>query len=327
VHILKNRLLAGLAFGLVITSAGCSRSAHQYVVPPQATLAFTCVNQVDRLPPLDPLANSWFKQARDLQNASGEKDYNIIANFYRQAAEKNHYKAMINLQNLLYQGLAEPVSGKAAPEEVIALAEKMMKLNIPAGYYAMGHYLEVGYGVDRDKAASLAYFRKSADMGSPEGQYVVGKLLLTGRFEDPDNPDPYRVKFKPNPAYRPEIGTAMLSCAANQGHGEAADWLAGWLKAIKKDYKNAIIYYQLGVKAGNRLSALQLSDSFKGVSLDDRMAYLAVEKDIERSSRYELIYQEISNNPSARFPDIDKIVPLPPAPLPDWDGTFEYKKP
>ncbi|MBV4411242.1 sel1 repeat family protein [Enterobacteriaceae bacterium YMB-R22] len=292
-----------------------------------ADLSFTCICQSDHLPSLDPQGDVWFKQARDLQNASGEKDYNIIANLYRLATEKNHYKAMINLQNLLYQELAEPVSGKAAQEEVIALAEKMMKLNIPAGYYAMGHYLEVGYGVERDKAASLAYFRKSADMGSPEGQYVVGKLLLTGRFEDPDNPDPYRVKFKPNPAYRPEIGTAMLSCAANQGHGEAADWLAGWLKAIKKDYKNAIIYYQLGVKAGNRLSALQLSDSFKGVSLDDRMAYLAVEKDIERSSRYELIYQEISNNPSARFPDIDKIVPLPPAPLPDWDGTFEYKKP
>ncbi|EOH0492700.1 DUF6396 domain-containing protein, partial [Providencia rettgeri] len=26
------------------------------------------------------------------------------------------------------------------------------------------------------------------------------------------------------------------------------------------------------------------------------------------------------NNPEARFPDIDKIVPLPPAELPEWDG-------
>ncbi|MBV4414596.1 sel1 repeat family protein [Enterobacteriaceae bacterium YMB-R22] len=291
-----------------------------------ADLAFTCTHESTHLSPLDPHADSWFKQARDLQNAPGEKNYNIIASLYRQAAEKNHYKAMINLQNLLYQGLAEPVSGNAASVEAIALAEKMMQLNIPAGYYAMGHYLELGYGVERDKAASLAYFRKSADMGSPEGQYVIGKLLLTEQFEDPNNPDPYRIKYKPNPAYRPEIGVSMLSCAANQGNGEAADWLAGWYKLSSKDYKNALVYYQVGVKAGNLMSAYKMRKFFNNPSQDDRSYYLGLEKDSERVRRYEIIYQELDNNPSARFPDVDRIVPLPPAPLPEWDGTFEYKK-
>ncbi len=293
--------------------------------PISVDLSFTCTQEASYLPPLDPDADIWFKKARDLQNASGEKDYNVIANLYRQAVQKNHYKAMINLQNLLYQGLAAPVSGKAAPEEVIALAEKMMQLNIPAGYYAMGHYLEVGYGVERDKAASLAYFRKSADMGSPEGQYVIGKLLLTAQFEDLDNPEPYKIKYKPNPAYRPEVATEMLSCAANQGNGDAASWLAGWYK-LEKNYKKAIIFYQLGVKAGNKLSAMQLRGSFMGGEPDNRRDYLAIEKDLERSNIYELIYREIQNNASARFPDLDRIVPLPPAPLPEWDGTFEYKK-
>ncbi|MCT6518981.1 DUF6396 domain-containing protein [Proteus vulgaris] len=27
-----------------------------------------------------------------------------------------------------------------------------------------------------------------------------------------------------------------------------------------------------------------------------------------------------------KVPDIDKIAPLPPTPLPEWDGTFEYQK-
>ena len=27
-----------------------------------------------------------------------------------------------------------------------------------------------------------------------------------------------------------------------------------------------------------------------------------------------------------KVPDIDKIVPLPPAKLPPWDGTFEWEK-
>ncbi len=322
---LKNSLLPGVIVALMATAAGCSSGTHHETVPPQATLAFTCVNEADRLPALDPQGERWFKQARDLQNASGKKEYNVIANLYRQAVERNHYKAMINLQNLLYQGLAAPVSGKAAPEEVIALAEKMMQLNIPAGYYAMGHYLEVGYGVERDKAASLAYFRKSADMGSPEGQYVIGKLLLTAQFEDLDNPEPYKIKYKPNPAYRPEVATEMLSCAANQGNGDAASWLAGWYK-LEKDYKNATNFYQLAVKAGFLYSVMQLSAAFNGPPTDNRMDYLALEKDPERVRRYKLIKNEIDENPSARFPDLDRIVPLPPAPLPEWDGTFEYKK-
>ncbi|QHM72464.1 SEL1-like repeat protein [Mixta intestinalis] len=323
--LLVSVLIAGLT-GL----SGCHQNQgddmNKTVAATEANLAFTCVHEADHLPALDPQADKWFKQARAMQKAPGAKDYNAIANLYRQAAEKDHYKAMINLQNMLYQRLAEPVDGKTRPEEVIAIAEKMMQLNIPAGYYAMGHYLETGYGVKRDKTAALTYFRKAADMGNPEGQYVIGELLLTGRFEDTSNPDPYVVHFKPNPAYRPEIAKVMLACAANQGHGEAAGWLAGWYKLIQKDYKNAIVYYQLGVKAGHKISAMQMAGAFNGPSPDNRGDYLALDKDSERSRRYDLIYKEIRSNPSARFPDIDKIVPLPPAELPEWDGTFEYKK-
>ncbi|WP_238406831.1 SEL1-like repeat protein [Atlantibacter hermannii] len=289
-------------------------------------LQFTCIKEADHLPPLDSQADVWFKQARAMQKAEGIKNYDTIASLYRQAAAKDHYKAMINLQNMLYQGLVKPAHGKDVPEEVIELSQRLMKLGVPGGYYSMGQYLENGYGVKWDKAASLAYFRKGADLGSPEGQYVIAKLLLTGQFEDTSNPDPYVVHFKPNPAYRPEIGKVMLDCAANQGNAEAADWLAGWYQLSQKDYKNALKYYQLAVKNGHDLSALQLEESFNGPLSTDRGNYLGVTKDPERVRRYTLIEHEIDSNPSARFPDIDKIVPLPPAELPEWDGTFEYKK-
>ncbi|MEX5993836.1 DUF6396 domain-containing protein [Providencia vermicola] len=38
------------------------------------------------------------------------------------------------------------------------------------------------------------------------------------------------------------------------------------------------------------------------------------------------MHDELDKNPYAKFPDINKIVPLPPAELPEWDGTFEYQK-
>lgn len=292
----------------------------------EANLAFTCAKEADHLPPLDPQADVWFKQARAMQKAEGIKNYDAIANLYRQAAARDHYKAMINLQNMLYQGLAKPAYGKAAPQEAVELSERLMKLGVPGGYYSMGQYLESGYGVKRDKTASLTYFRKSADLGSPEGQYVVGKMFMVKQFEDPSNPDPYTIRYKPNPAFRPEIGRTMLDCSANQGYADAAYELALDYDLVQKDYKNALKYYQLAVKNGHDLAALQLEGAFNGPLATDRMNYLGVIKDPERVRRYTLIEHEIDSNPSARFPDIEKIVPLPPAELPEWDGTFEYKK-
>ena len=318
--------MMGLIATLVAAASGCHNTPRVGSAPTETNLAFNCTKEADHVPPLDPQADILFKQARAMQKAPGAKNYDAIASLYRQAAAKDHYKAMINLQNMLYQGLAKPAYGKAAPEEAIELSERLMKLGVPGGYYSMGQYLENGYGVKRDKAASLAYYRKAADLGSPEGQYVIGKLLMTKQFEDPSNPNPYTVHFKPNSAYRPEIGKVMLDCSANQGNAEAANWLAGWYKLSQKDYKNALKYYQIAVKNGYDLAALRLAEVFDGPQSTDRGNYLGVTKDSERVRRYTIIGNEIDNNPSARFPDIDKIVPLPPAELPEWDGTFEYKK-
>lgn len=327
---MKQLLRVGLLMVCLVAITGCrgkqGDNMNTNTAVAEANLAFTCAIEAEHLPPLDLQADVWFKQARAMQKAPGAKNYDAIASLYRQAAAKDHYKAMINLQNMLYQQLAKPAYGKTAQEEAIAITERMIKLEIPAGYYSMGHYLEIGYGVKRDKAASLAYFRKAADMGSPEGQYVLGELFLTGQFEDTSNSDPYKVHFKPNPAYRPEIGKAMLDCAANQGNAEAADWLAGWYKLIQRDYKNALKYYQLAVKNGGDQAAFRLITIFDGPLPTDEGNYLALSKDPERVRRYTLIEQEIDSNPTARFPDIDKIVPLPPEELPKWDGTFEYKK-
>jgi hypothetical protein len=322
--------LAGYILALIVLLSGCDDKKGKNMSESEriklANLAFTCALESDHLPPVEPQADLWFKQARAMQVAPGEKNFDAIAGLYRRAASEDHYKAMINLQNLLRRGQAHPVAGQSAPEEVISLTEQMMKLNIPAGYYLMGHYMETGYGVKRDKTSALAYFRKAADLGNPEAQNYLGQLFLTEQFEDYTEPKTLRVHFKKNPVFSPEIGTAMLDCAARQGSGDAADWLAGWFNILQKDYEKAIKYYQLGVKNGNNLSALRLMYAFDDPDPKHSDAYFALNKDPERVHRYSLIKKEINNNPSARFPDIDKIVPLPPAELPEWDGTFEYKK-
>lgn len=76
-------------------------------------LTFTCVYEKDTLPPADPEADIWFKQARELEKVDKYKrDYAQIGELYRKAADRNHPKAMLNLSNLISTGKVAPLAGK-----------------------------------------------------------------------------------------------------------------------------------------------------------------------------------------------------------------------
>ncbi|VBB15567.1 sel1 repeat family protein [Burkholderia stabilis] len=271
----------------------------------RANLAFTCMHQADHLPPLDPQADSLFRYARYLEKKDGPKDFNDVARYYRIAAEHDHYKANQNLQSLISQGL---VDSPNAPTEVVDLGMKLVKQGIPSGYYDIGHYLETGYGLKQDAEGALHYFRKAADLGNPEAQFHVGDLLL------------------PNDK-APDIARKMLACAADQGFGQAAI-LLGVDQKTGGLYPDAARTFQKGVSAGDTMSASFLRDGFKGPSQSNQLDYLDLPNDPERSRRYDLIgkFLDANDGRSPKVPDIDRIVPLPPAKLPPWDGTFQWQK-
>ena len=271
----------------------------------RANLAFTCTHEADHLPPLDPQADALFQYGRYLQKKDGPKDFNEVARYYRIAAAQGHYKANQNAQLLISQGLADSPD---APKEVVALAARLIEQGVPGGYYDVGHYLEAGYGLKQDPEMALRYFRKAADHGSPEAQAYVGELL-----------SPHDKA--------PDIAREMRQCSADQGYGEAANKLGINLKNNSLN-PEAVAAFQKGVKAGDTQSALTLEEGFKGPPSSDRLYYLGLPNDPERSRRYNLIGKFIDGNDgrNPKVPDIDKIVPLPPAKLPPWDGTFEWQK-
>ncbi len=271
----------------------------------RANLEFTCVHEADHLPPLDPEADALFSYGRYVQKQDGPKDFNAVARYYRIAAAYGHYKANHNLQLLVSQGLADSPD---APRETVDLAAQMVQQGVAGGYYDIGHYLEIGYGLKQDSEKALRYFRKAADLGSPEAQYYVADLLSP------------RDKA-------PEISRQMMECATGQGYGKAASYL-GIDLSTKKLYPEAVKAFQKGVAAGNSQSASFLADGFKAPPASDQLDYLALLRDPERSSRYELIWKFLVANDgrNPKVPDIDQIVPLPPAKLPEWDGTFRWQK-
>ncbi|WP_348638417.1 sel1 repeat family protein [Paraburkholderia sp. D15] len=313
---MADRLIRGgqgrrrLAISLALLVCGCTQKEAATAQLPdlsavRANLAFTCTHESDHLPPLKAEPDSLFRYARYLQKRSGPKDFDDILRYYRIAAANGHYKANENAQLLISQGLALSPEGA---REAVDLATQLVAEGVPGGYYDIGYYLETGYGLKQNEVVSLRYFRKAADLGNPDAQYRIGELLAPI-----DN--------------APAIAKQMRQCAADQGYGKAAKMLALDLQ-VDGFYANSVRAFQKGVEAGDLQSASFLENGFNGVPQSNRLYYLALPEDSERVRRYSLIGDFLSRreNQNPKLPDIDKIVPLPPAKLPPWDGTFQWQK-
>ena len=152
-------------------------------------------------------------------------------------------------------------------------------------------------------------------MGSREAQYEIAEIL--DAMQD-DRTFELRKKLK----------VQFYSCASEQGLGEASLALGIILK-IRKNYSEAVKTFHQGAKNGNYQSASRLSHGFdKKFTADDELDYLALKPDAERKVRYEMIGDYLFRNDylQPKVPDLDKIVPLPPAKLPPWDGKIEFQR-
>jgi uncharacterized protein len=268
-------------------------------------LEFQCAHEVDVLPILNSSADILYRYGVYLEKLKGKKNYSEIARYYRIAAAHEHFKAATNLQLLLSTGQAESPD---AMTETIDLVEFFIARKIPGAFYDMGHYLELGYGVKQDVASSRAYFRRAADMGSPDAQYYVGRLLSEVQNAE-------------------GVTLDMYKCAMEQGNRMAARDYSNYSKFIGM-YAQSLLGYQQAVRNGDDISANRLTNAFQGPLKSDRIYYLALEKDSERVERYRKISEFLSRHEhlGAKIPDLDDIVPLPPAALPEWDGTFKWQR-
>jgi len=275
----------------------------------QTNLAFTCAYEKDAIPLRAPEADQLYQHARWLKKNNLLKEdplvYPKIERLIRMSTAYGHDKANLELRQMIGKGTAQSDN---ITKETLDLTEELIQRGIPGGYYDMGRYLERGYGVKQDKDLARRYYRKSADMGSPEGQYAVAELLA-----------PIDIA--------PDIARQMRRCAAEQGHGKAGLNLGVNLSGNGR-YNEALQAFQLGVKAGEDTSASFLSKGFNGPPTTDELHYLGQQKDEERYKRYRAIWSFLADysylNP--KVPEIDRIVPLPPAKLPPWDGSFQWLK-
>ena len=281
----------------------------------QANLEFVCKHE--EKPELSQETQQLYNFAlyHDLHNMwtgkKGDAVWNGLARYYRIAAMNGDYKANIRLQYLLKSGR---ISSDMPQTEVHNLNEELAKQLPATAYYNLYGYLDVGYGVRTEKDGKYAYLRKAADLGSREAQYVVADML--GKINDDDTLE-MRIK----------LIDQLRACASEQGVGDASDML-GIRLGRKKEYQKAIEVFYQGVKNGSDSSARRLAHAFSGKPKEGDMYFLNLSEDSERSRRYKIIGDYLSDKDylQPKVPDLDDIVPLPPAPLPKWDGKIAFQR-
>ncbi|SDL19664.1 hypothetical protein SAMN05216189_10841 [Pseudomonas delhiensis] len=306
----KGFVVWGLCLLLAACDAGSTAKAPQKdtAVDPltqiRANLAFTCKHK--EFPPPTADSDTLFHYARWLQkNNQLQEDPTVdaqVERLYRIAAEHGHAKASINLQNGSMQGVF-----KLRSDEQLRLVEQLIEAKVAAGYAFVAIALQQGaLGLAQDNDMALRYYRKAADMGSPDAQaYVADKLAPSDMA--------------------PDIARQMRRCAAEQGNGSAASDLGVNLKNNKR-YREALEAFQLGVQGGDESSASFLSDGFRNPPPTDTLYYLGQQEDVERANRYKTIWRILArySYASPTVPEINDILPLPPAKLPPWDGKLKW---
>ncbi|NHQ91479.1 tetratricopeptide repeat protein [Janthinobacterium lividum] len=314
-----------LAVFLIFTLGACKMS-NDKVLPRNQTLPlfnphvadFVCETEASKVPPIDAQAEDWFLEARALEDPEifmEDRDYKKIVALTHQAAERLHWKAMLNLASLYVEG-RDPLHSE---EEAVQLVEKAMRLGIPAAYDRMGTYYANGTGVNGDITRAYAFWQKAAQMGNPQAMDFLSDKLNVGLANE-------------GAGYWANIPVAikMMECAFSQGYGPVAYNLSymyasprmatGRVSGPRTPETKALALKVLheGVafgceKCANKLT-IEFGDPF------DLADMLVPYVDKARGERYAVLGNELGFNPNARFPNLDKVLPLPPADLPPWNG-------
>ncbi|MDG3821176.1 sel1 repeat family protein [Pseudomonas aeruginosa] len=288
---LRRALCLAASLGIAVLAGIAHGKNVKPPLPDWQALAFTCTTEQN--PPVDPQADAWFLRARELERQNIEAHDAEMVRLYQMAADRGHYKAMLNLAALYSRGIVVPRDeGKA-----VDLVEQAMKLGAPHAYYLMGVMLQQGIGLKQDKIAATTYFRKSADMGNRYGQAAIGEDLLRA-FQQETGPVRERGKG---------IGRKALECALSQQLSDAGHILGMDYLIAENDVPVALSYFQKSASLGNEKSLWKLYSIFKG-------GKHGVLKDLERAACYYSLREQLEKDKNRRFPDIDRICPLPRQP-------------
>ena len=298
--------------------------------PHRDASGFTCRNQAASAPALTLQAEEMHEQAMALTRGDlwpNERDWPQAMKLWDQAAAQKHWKAALMwLQTARTGAGVNSEKGQfkvlpQTPEEVVSKMEVLMRQGVADAFFWMGEFHSVGYGVQLSTDRQWAFYELAADLGSPLAQTAIAGVLSLGKRE---MEVPTKAEWSNIPwMYR------LLECAHAQGNGKASFELAANLNIDAKggrlispsttpeeQFARALQILHDGVKFGSEDAANYLSSKY--FSGDPLVRHF---KDPARGERYSALGDALWHNPDLRFPNLDRVLPLPPAKLPQWDSN------
>ncbi len=265
---------------------------------------FVCVNEKDHLPPLDPQADTWYREAVALAKPDTLRPWGRIVDLYSKAVERGHWKAMHNLANLYRTGW--PGGVEKDTQKALDLYQKMIDLEVPQGFYDMGAMIGNRAGVKNPATDGLTFLDKAASLGNPPALTELGKLYI------------YVAKKK-------DLGLAYTYCAASQGYAPANYELGVYYKIVEHNFPKALVYYQASVSQGGKSAAFFLSRVFGSETPPASAMWYAPDEKLQEA--YYSIYKKLEADPDLRFPHLIEDHPLPPHPTQGYDADRPDWKP
>ena len=283
----------------------------------------TCGRWKDHMPRRrDPEAYQIYIKARNFWRSKVEFEFTrqellgILADV-KLAADKGDWGARALLAHFYLEGLGPLDTNNvldSEPEKGVQIIRQAVAAGQAWGYYDLGVAHQYGYGgAAMDEAISWAYYRRAAELGSPDAQMVLAEA-----YEN---------------AKRNEEALYLRMCAYKQEHGPAARKL-GLIAKVKARFDEALKYYQDGTRFGNKEAATALmlffwTENWNQFTAEEmsKLRQLELKPDAERKARYKEVKHALELNPDLKLKLLDKVLPLPPAELPAWNGVQDLIEP
>ncbi len=277
--------------------------------------AFSCVHEQKPVLSADTQKLYLYAHYHDLHNMWSPKDgvWESTLPYYRIAAANGDYKANVRLQYLLESGRVTSPDGI---QEAMDL-NKVLEKQLPATAYYK-NYTAINDGhLETEEDGQYVFLRKAAELGNAEAQFELSKVIM-------------EIEDEPTFQSRLEFSNELKKCSSENGYGEGSLFYGMELRDQKKLNQAQQAFY-LGVKQGSSGNAYKLEIAFKyKASHNEFSKYydLDLAYDQERSDRFEIISDYLGKNDylNPKVPDLDQIVPLPPAKLPAWDGKIAFQR-
>ncbi len=284
----------------------------------------TCDNESQYFPalPANPKADLYYRAAYKIKGQRDTKHYKQMYILGHKAADMGHWKAKLLMADLYLQR-TKSYYFELKPEQSRAYIDELMIQNVPAAFYEMSQNRNNKYsGFLQSPAPASFYLYRAAQLGHPQALVDVSKIFLTVK--------------------RHKEARALLECGLKQGAGGAAAndlSRSEFLNAQNhNDWVRAFGYLYAGAKAGDYSSMSEFQIREAQYQKKNPNYYLNAEF-VKRAEilKFALNPQfwhddpyrkskgrdpQVKGNVFLKFPNLEKIIPLPPAKLPPWNGDI-----